>query len=114
MAERITRGGWRSWWQWPDRTWEDLYYPTPPLRTMASGDTQRLADVSPKAWRLLRVAAGYEQREVEREVEDLLQAHVSMLESGSRGLSGERRRQLFELYVTELTEAQVEVLVERF
>lgn len=81
---------------------------------MESADPQRLADVSPMAWRLLRVAAGYEQREVEREVEDLLQAHVSMLESGSRGLSSERRRDLFELYAAELGDDQVEALVENF
>ncbi|TQR21870.1 hypothetical protein C9J85_18070 [Haloferax sp. wsp5] len=46
-----------------------------------------ITDISPMAWRLLRVAAGYNQRAVERAVDDLMQAHVSMLESGSRGLS---------------------------
>lgn len=81
---------------------------------MESADPKRLAGVSPLAWRLLRVAAGYEQREVEREIDDLLQAHVSMLESGSRGLSGERRRELFELYAAELTDEQVEALLDAF
>ncbi|ADE03689.2 uncharacterized protein HVO_1919 [Haloferax volcanii DS2] len=50
-----------------------------------------ITDISPMAWRLLRVAAGYNQRAVERAVDDLMQAHVSMLESGSRGLSRSRR-----------------------
>lgn len=70
--------------------------------------------VSPRAWRLLRVAAGYEQRAVEREMDDILQAHVSMLESGSRGLSADRRRLLFDLYARELDPEQVRVLVEQF
>lgn len=70
--------------------------------------------VSPLAWRLLRVAAGYEQREVERAVDDLLQAHVSMLENGTRALSVARREQLLDLYAAELSPAQVETLVEQF
>ncbi|ESP88196.1 hypothetical protein [Candidatus Halobonum tyrrellensis] len=79
--------------------------------------TQREVDVgqvSPLAWRLLRVAAGYEQRGVEREVDDLLQAHVSMLENGTRALSAARREQLLDLYAAELDAEQVETLVERF
>ncbi|QDX41673.1 hypothetical protein [Salarchaeum sp. JOR-1] len=78
------------------------------------GDDVDLSAVSPRAWRLLRVAAGYEQRGVEREIDGLLQAHVSMLESGSRGLSGDRRRLLFELYAAELSAEQVRVLVRHF
>jgi len=73
-----------------------------------------VAEISPEAWRLLRTAAGYEQRRVEREVDDLMQAHVSMLESGSRGLSPSRRRALLDLYREELTDEQIEVLVEHF
>lgn len=73
-----------------------------------------VSDVSPGAWRLLRVAAGYEQREVEREIPDLMQAHVSMLETGNRGLSADRRRQLFDLYAAELDPEQVRVLVDHF
>lgn len=71
-------------------------------------------DLSPLAWRLLRVAAGYDQRAVERELPDLLQAHVSMLESGGRALSRSRRRTLFELYTNELTTEQVAVIIEHF
>lgn len=71
-------------------------------------------DISPRAWRLLRVAADYEQRAVEREIEDLMQAHISMLESGSRGLSTDRRQALFDLYTAELTIEQVAAIVEHF
>lgn len=74
----------------------------------------RLAGVSPRAWCLLRVAAGYEQRAVERELDDILQAHVSMLESGNRALSDDRLRQLFDLYAAELDAEQVSVLLEHF
>lgn len=81
---------------------------------MAGANAHDLADVSPTAWRLLRVAAGYGQRDVEREIPDLRQAHVSMLEGGSRGLSADRRRDLFELYAAELRDDQVRVLVENF
>ncbi|MCG1003467.1 MULTISPECIES: helix-turn-helix transcriptional regulator [Halobacterium] len=81
---------------------------------MAGVDTHDLADVSPTAWRLLRVAADFSQRDVERAVADLRQAHVSMLESGNRGLSVERLHELFDLYVAELDDEQVEVLVEHF
>jgi plasmid stability protein len=72
------------------------------------------AELSPLAWRLLRVAAGYEQRAVEREVDDIIQAHISMLESGSRALSLSRRRDLFELYTAELTPEQVTAIAENF
>jgi hypothetical protein len=47
--------------------------------------------ISPRAWRLLRVAAGYEQRAVERELDDVAQAHLSMLRTtagGSRPTGG--------------------------
>lgn len=81
---------------------------------MATSEPDDLADLSPMAWRLLRVAAGYEQRAVEREVDGVVQAHISMLESGSRGLSLERRRELFDLYTAELTDEQIEVLSGHF
>lgn len=71
-------------------------------------------DISPLAWRLLRVAAGYRQRTVPREIDGLVQAHVSMLETGRRGLSASRRRSLFELYAAELSDDQVFVLVSHF
>ena len=71
-------------------------------------------DVSPLAWRLLRTAAGYEQRGVEKELDGLMQAHISMLETGNRGLSTARRRALFELYAAELDDEQIRTLVERF
>ena len=70
--------------------------------------------ISPLAWRLLRVAAGYEQRAVEREIDELMQAHISMLESGNRSLSKSRRRTLLELYSAELTEEQVRAIVRHF
>jgi hypothetical protein len=73
-----------------------------------------VTDISPLAWRLLRTAAGYEQRGVERAVDDLMQAHISMLESGNRGLSTERRQTLYALYAEELTDEQVRALVEHF
>lgn len=73
-----------------------------------------VGEISPEAWRLLRTAAGYEQRTVEKEVDDLMQAHVSMLESGSRGLSQSRRRALFDLYSAELTTEQIRALVTHF
>ncbi|WP_324757254.1 hypothetical protein [Haloarcula montana] len=71
-------------------------------------------DISPTAWRLLRVAAGFGQREVESEVEDIMQAHISMLESDTRGLSEARLGELFSLYRDELDDEQVCVLVEHF
>ncbi len=71
-------------------------------------------DLSPLAWRLLRVAAGYEQRAVERELDDIVQAHISMLESGSRALSMSRRQTLLELYTAELSTEQVTAIAENF
>ena len=71
-------------------------------------------ELSPLAWRLLRVAAGYEQRAIEREVDELVQAHVSMLESGTRALSPSRRRLLLELYAAELDDDQVRAIAEHF
>lgn len=73
-----------------------------------------VSKISPRAWRLLRVAADYEQRAVEREVDELMQAHISMLESGSRGLSSTRRRVLFDLYAAELTPEQIAAIVDHF
>jgi len=73
-----------------------------------------LDSISPLAWRLLRVAAGFSQRDVEREVDELMQAHLSMLENGSRGLSRPRREVLFELYTAELSTAQCRAIVEHF
>ena len=73
-----------------------------------------LERVSPLGWRLLRVAAGYEQRAVEREVPELMQAHISMLESGNRSLSKSRQRTLLELYSEELTEEQIRAIVRHF
>lgn len=81
---------------------------------MAGADTYDLADVSPTAWRLLRVAADFSQRDVEREIPDLQQAHVSMLEGGNRGLSGDRLRELFALYTSELGDEQVAAIVDHF
>jgi len=71
-------------------------------------------DISPMAWRLLRVAAGYEQRGVEREVDDLMQAHLSMLENGTRGLSDARRQVLFDLYTVDLSPDQINAIVTNF
>jgi len=70
--------------------------------------------ISPDAWRLLRVAADFSQRDVEREIDEVMQAHISMLENGTRALSVERRRQLLDLYVAELAPEQVDALVEHF
>lgn len=87
--------------------------------TAGSGAVRRVEDVdvavvSSEAWRLLRTAAGYEQREVERELDELMQAHISMLESDTRSLSTDRLELLFELYTAELTDEQVCALVELF
>jgi len=79
-----------------------------------AADEIDVEDISPDAWRLLRVAAGYEQREVESEVEDIMQAHVSMLESDTRSLSEQRLAQLFDLYRSELDDEQVCALVTHF
>lgn len=70
--------------------------------------------ISPEAWKLLRVAAGYDQRDVERAVDGLVQAHVSMLENGTRALSVDRRKRLLDLYAADLTEMQVAAIVEHF
>lgn len=77
-------------------------------------DFADIDSVSPMAWRLLRVAAGYEQRGVEREIDDLMQAHLSMLENGTRGLSQSRRQVLFELYTADLSGPQVDAIVDNF
>ncbi|WP_336361280.1 hypothetical protein [Haladaptatus sp. ZSTT2] len=71
-------------------------------------------EISPMAWRLLRTAAGYEQREVERQIDGLLQAHISMLEGGSRGLSHSRRTALFSLYAEQLRSPQIHAIVAHF
>ena len=73
-----------------------------------------LDEISPMAWRLLRVAAGYEQRGVERQVDILMQAHLSMLENGNRGLSRSRRQVLLDLYAAELNEGQVDSIIKNF
>lgn len=81
---------------------------------MDASDGPDLDGISPRAWRLLRVAAGYDQRAVEREVDELMQAHISMLESGNRSLSRSRRRTLLKLYGSELTADQVRAIVDHF
>ncbi|PGF15101.1 hypothetical protein CP556_02475 [Natrinema sp. CBA1119] len=81
---------------------------------MDASDVPDLDGISPRAWRLLRVAAGYDQRAVEREVDELMQAHISMLESGNRSLSRSRRRTLLKLYGSELTDDQVRAIVDHF
>jgi transcriptional regulator with XRE-family HTH domain len=81
---------------------------------MGTHETVAIADLSPMAWRLLRVAAGYGQRDVERELDVVQQANVSMLESGTRGLSVDRRERLFELYAAELTSEQIEAIAANF
>ncbi|MFC6975956.1 hypothetical protein ACFQL1_16685 [Halomicroarcula sp. GCM10025709] len=77
-------------------------------------DDVDVRDITPTAWRLLRVAAGFGQREVESEVDDIMQAHISMLESDTRSLSEARLAELFALYRGELDDEQVCVLVEHF
>ncbi|ELY90093.1 hypothetical protein [Natrinema altunense] len=81
---------------------------------MNGSDSPALDDISPRAWRLLRVAAGYDQRAVEREVDELMQAHVSMLESGNRSLSRARRETLLDLYSAALTDEQLRAIVDHF
>ncbi|SFK60347.1 hypothetical protein SAMN04487950_0128 [Halogranum rubrum] len=81
---------------------------------MARSPSIDVSEISPMAWRLLRTAAGYEQRGVERELDDVIQAHVSMLENDRRGLSQSRRDALFDLYASELTDEQVRALVDVF
>lgn len=78
------------------------------------GEAVDVHEVSPEAWRLLRVAAGYSQREVEAEVEDIMQAHISMLESDTRSLSEDRLDHLFSIYRANLTDDQVRALVVNF
>lgn len=73
-----------------------------------------IADISPLAWRLLRTAAGFDQRAVERELDEIIQAHISMLENDRRGLSQSRREALFDLYASELTPEQVHAIVQAF
>lgn len=77
-------------------------------------ESMTLGEISPMAWRLLRVAAGYEQREVERQVDDLMQAHLSMLENGTRSLSQSRRQIIFDLYTSELDEEQIKAIIHNF
>lgn len=89
-----------------------------PARSSRS-DTRTPADVdvrhvSPRAWRLLRTAAGYEQRAVEQELDEVMQAHVSMLENDTRSLSTDRLQQLYGLYTAELLTDQVFALVDNF
>ncbi|ELZ25430.1 hypothetical protein [Natrinema limicola] len=81
---------------------------------MGASDLYDPDGLSPLAWRLLRVAAGYDQRAVEREVDELMQAHISMLESGNRSLSQARRKTLLELYSAELTDEQVRAIANHF
>ena len=81
---------------------------------VSEDDDIDINNISPTAWRLLRVAAGFGQREVEVEIDDIMQAHISMLENNNRSLSEERLEVLFELYRSELTTEQVRVLVSNF
>lgn len=83
---------------------------------MARGehDEWDVNDISPRAWRLLRTAAGYEQRTVEKELDDLMQAHVSMLENDTRSLSVDRLEQLYDLYTAELSHQQIRAIVTNF
>lgn len=81
---------------------------------MAQSPSIDVGEISPMAWRLLRTAAGYEQRGVERALDDVIQAHISMLENDRRGLSQSRREALFDLYTAELADEQVRALVETF
>ncbi|WP_227374190.1 hypothetical protein [Haladaptatus halobius] len=81
---------------------------------MTDVDGVDITELSPMAWRLLRVAAGFEQRAIERELNELMQAHVSMLESGTRALSLSRRNDLFDLYSAELTPEQIRAITENF
>ncbi|PSQ58185.1 MAG: hypothetical protein BRD23_07520 [Halobacteriales archaeon SW_9_67_25] len=73
-----------------------------------------LTDISPRAWCLLRTAADYDQRAVEKELDTLMQAHISMLENDTRGLSMNRLKQLYDLYTAELTDEQVRAILEHF
>jgi hypothetical protein len=73
-----------------------------------------LQSISPRAWCLLRTAADYEQRTVEKELDTLMQAHISMLENNTRSLSTKRLEQLYTLYTAELRDEQVRAIVEHF
>ncbi|QIO25051.1 helix-turn-helix transcriptional regulator [Haloarcula sp. JP-L23] len=77
-------------------------------------DDVAIDGISALGWRLLRVAAGFSQRDVEKEIDDIMQAHISMLESDARSLSEQRLEQLFELYRAELTDEQIDALVRNF
>ncbi len=74
----------------------------------------KVESISPSAWCLLRTAADYDQRAVEKELDTLMQAHVSMLENNTRSLSKERLEQLYDLYTAELTDEQVRAIVKHF
>jgi|GEM_PF-396838 len=80
-------------------------------RTPADVDVRH---VSPRAWCLLRTAAGYEQRAVETELDEVMQAHISMLENDTRSLSTDRLEQLYDLYTAELLTDQVFAIVDNF
>ena len=73
-----------------------------------------LESLSPLAWRLLRVAAEYEQREVEDELDDILQAHISMLENNNRSLSQSQLEQLFSLYASHLESEQILAITKNY
>ena len=88
--------------------------PTEEMASVGNDLEVDVHEISPLAWRLLRTAAGYEQRGVEKKVDDLMQAHISMLENNNRSLSNDRLRLLFDLYIAELTAEQVQVIVEHF
>lgn len=73
-----------------------------------------VTEISPCAWRLLRTAAGYEQRAVEKQLDSLMQAHISMLENDTRSLSVDRLEELYDLYSAELLHTQIAAIVEHF
>ncbi|MFC7201893.1 hypothetical protein ACFQJC_00040 [Haloferax namakaokahaiae] len=78
------------------------------------GDDVDVQRISPRAWRLLRTAAGYEQRGVEKVVDDIMQAHISMLENNTRSLSRQRLQGLYDLYAAELTAEQIDAILRHF
>lgn len=51
---------------------------------------------------------------MERRVDDIMQAHISMLENETRSLSRSRLEGLYELYAAELEEDQIHAIVEHF
>lgn len=73
-----------------------------------------LDSLSPLTWRLLRVAAEYEQREVENQLDDILQAHVPMLGDNSRSLLQGQLEQLFSLYAGHLESKQILAITENY